>query len=77
MLLLGVALARAAGLNGREQGAIAIEAGVQNGTLGIAVASLIASAGGLNEYALPSGVYGITMYLVTLPSLLLLRRLNR
>jgi len=77
MLGLGVAIACGFGLSGREQSAIAIEAGVQNGTLGIAVGALIASGAGLNEYALPSGVYGITMYLVTLPALLVLRRINR
>ena len=68
MLLIGYALARLLALDGPGSTAVAIEAGVQNGTLGITVGQLIAvGATGLPPYALPSGVYGITMYAVTLP----------
>lgn len=77
VLLLGVGLviSRAAGLNGAQSNAIAIEAGVQNSTLGITVAGLIAvGEAGLGPFALPSGVYGITMYLVTLPVIFLFLR---
>ena len=70
LLILGFGLARLIGLTSSESRAIAIEAGVQNGTLGIAVAGLIAGAGGLGAEALPSAVYGITMYVVTLPLIL-------
>ncbi|WP_147127178.1 bile acid:sodium symporter family protein [Shimia ponticola] len=73
MLGLGVGLARAAGLDSAESAAIAIEAGVQNGTLGITVASLITTTA-LSPYGLASGVYGITMYLVTIPAIFLFLR---
>jgi len=73
MLGLGMALARMVGLNPAESAAIAIEAGVQNGTLGITVASLIATSA-LSPYALASGIYGITMYLVTIPAIFLILR---
>lgn len=62
---------------GREDGTtIAIESGVQNGTLGIAVGALVAaSAGATAEMTLPpttvpSAVYGLTMYAVTVPFVL-------
>lgn len=75
MLALGVAFARLMRLSRGEGLAIALEAGVQNATLGIAVSGLIAAAAtGLPAMALPSGVYGITMYLVTLPFILWARR---
>ncbi len=51
-----------------------MEAGVQNSTVGITLAALIAAqATGFSPYALPAAVYGITMYLVTLPVVLWLR----
>ena len=51
-----------------ERVAVAIETGVQNVTRGITVGTLIAGATtGLPPFSLPSGVYGITMYAVTLP----------
>lgn len=68
LLLLGYAVAVLLGLPGDERIAVAIETGVQNATLGITVGSLIAeAASGLPPFSLPSGVYGITMYVVTLP----------
>ncbi len=67
LLLLGGGIARLFGLTGEEVKTIAIETGIQNATLGITVGSLIAETVGLSAYSLPSGVYGITMYLVTLP----------
>lgn len=75
LLILGMALARVAGL-GREQAiAIAIETGVQNASLGITVGSLIVEASqGLPPFSLPSGVYGITMYFVALPYIWWVRR---
>lgn len=68
LLLIGTLSARALGLTGKEVKTVAIETGIQNGTLGITVGSLIVeSASGLPPFSLPSAVYGITMYLVTLP----------
>lgn len=68
LLALGYAVAVVLGLPADERVAVAIETGVQNATLGITVGSLIAEAAtGLTPFSLPSGVYGITMYAVTLP----------
>ncbi|MBL1405850.1 MAG: bile acid:sodium symporter [Hyphomicrobiales bacterium] len=69
LLFFGWTSARFIGLNADEATTIAIETGVQNGTLGIAVGAIIAgsAAGDLSAFALPSAVYSITMYMVTLP----------
>ena len=71
LLAVGFGLARLANLNRPESICIAIETGVQNATLGITVGSLIVeAASGLPPFSLPSGVYGITMYIVTIPFVL-------
>ncbi|MGI9355182.1 MAG: bile acid:sodium symporter family protein, partial [Rhizobiaceae bacterium] len=68
LLTLGYGVALLLGLPRDERIAVAIETGVQNATLGITVGSLIVEAAtGLPPFSLPSGVYGITMYVVTLP----------
>ncbi len=78
MLVIGMAAARLAGLSRGDAIAIALEAGVQNATLGITVGGLIAvGAAGFSPFALASGVYGITMYLVTAPFILWMRRSRR
>ncbi|MCB1386906.1 MAG: bile acid:sodium symporter family protein [Nitratireductor sp.] len=75
LLLAGGMLANLLGLDGEEQKTVAIETGIQNATLGITVGSLILPGTvGLNAYSLPSGVYGITMYLVTIPFVLWVAR---
>lgn len=75
LLILGGGFARMAGLDGTEVKTVAIETGIQNATLGITVGSLIAaSSESLSAYSLPSGVYGITMYLVTIPFVLWVAR---
>lgn len=75
LLILGGGFARMAGLDGMEVKTVAIETGIQNATLGITVGSLIAaSSESLSAYSLPSGVYGITMYLVTIPFVLWVAR---
>ncbi len=75
MLAIGFGLAKLAGLNHADSVAISLEAGVQNATLGITVGGLIAGvAEGIPALAMPSGVYGITMYFVTLPFILYMRR---
>lgn len=60
---------------GRDRSAtIAVEVGIQNATLGITIGSLLVpSAEGLAIYSLPSGVYGILMYVVSLPMIAWLR----
>lgn len=75
MFLIGFGMARMMGLFKPDAIAVAIEAGVQNATLGITVGALIAeSAAGLSPFSLPSGVYGITMYFVTAPFIWWMRR---
>lgn len=75
MLLIGFGMARMMGLMKPDAIAVAIEAGVQNATLGITVGALIAeSAAGLSPFSLPAGVYGITMYVVTAPFVWWMRR---
>ncbi len=74
MLAVGYALARGGGLEAKERVAIAIEAGVQNGTLGITVGALIGGGSVIGPFSLASGVYGITMYFVALPFVLWVRR---
>jgi len=73
LLLLGMCSAALLGLKGSDGLCISIEMGVQNAALGIAVAGLVAQTGGIPEYAIPAAVYGITMYIVTIPGMFLLR----
>jgi len=76
LLAIGLGLGRVFALGPAQSTAIAIETGIQNATLGITVGSLIAEqASALPPFSLPSGVYGITMYLVTIPFVLWRRRM--
>ncbi|MDD9908256.1 MAG: bile acid:sodium symporter family protein [Ahrensia sp.] len=78
LVLLGFGLGTVAGLDVTERATVAIETGVQNSTLGITVGSLIVETlNGLPPFSLPSGVYGITMYFVTLPFLFWMRSKTR
>ena len=77
MLAIGYGLAQAGGLDPAEQVAVAIEAGVQNGSLAIAVGALVAGGEVLGPFSLAAGVYGITMYFVALPFVLWARRAMR
>lgn len=75
VLLIGLALARGLRLGPGTGRALAIELGTQNATLGITLGALIATTGGVfSGYALPSAVYGVTMYLVMAPFVLWWRR---
>ena len=57
---------------------IAIESGIQNATIGITVGNIIMNQDvGLSPLSLPSGVYGILMYLVCLPFVFWFMRKNR
>lgn len=73
LLVLGVLIARAVGLSGGDGLCISIEMGVQNAALGITVAGLVAQTGGIPEFAVPAALYGITMYIVTIPGMFVLR----
>lgn len=71
LIAFGMIMGRVLSLPENQATAIAIETGVHNATVGITVGSLIAEqASGLPAFSLPSGVYGITMYLVTIPFVL-------
>ena len=69
LLVIGVLVAKLLGL------CISVEMGVQNAALGITVAGLVAQSTGISEYAVPAAVYGITMYIITLPAIWLMRRI--
>ncbi len=74
LLAIGLGLARAAKLSWNESKTISIETGIQNSTLGITLAALITGTeSGFSPLALPSAVYGITMYAVALPFIAWLR----
>ena len=74
LLVLGVGIAGLIGLSGPDGLCISVEMGVQNATLGIAVAGMVAQASGIPEYAVPAALYGITMYIVTIPGMFLQKR---
>lgn len=68
LLSKGLGLARVAKLSWNEAKTISIETGIQNSTLGITLAALITGTeSGFSPLALPSAVYGITMYAVAIP----------
>ena len=68
LMVLGFALARLAALTVFSAKTVSIETGIQNATLGITLAALISGQSeGFSTMALPSAVYGITMYLVAIP----------
>ncbi|NMG40752.1 bile acid:sodium symporter family protein [Chelativorans sp. ZYF759] len=74
LLVLGFGIAKLFALNDAQATAIAIETGIQNAALGITVGSLIVERTmELPPFSLPSGVYGITMYFVSLPFVYWLR----
>ena len=76
MLFIGYNSARIFSVNKRQSITIAIESGVQNATVGITIGNLIETVpdGGISIYSLPSGVYGILMYLVCIPFVLWIAR---
>lgn len=74
LLIIGWLLARGAALSFSQAKTIAIETGIQNSTLGITVGSLIAEqASGLPPFSLPSALYGILMYGVSIPVIMWMR----
>ena len=68
MLFIGFKSAKWFRISKEKSITIAIESGIQNATVGITIGNLILNQGnGLSILSLPSGVYGILMYLVCLP----------
>ena len=78
MLFIGFSSARLLNINKSQSITISIESGIQNATVGIAVGNIIAdqTTKSLSDFALTSGVYGILMYLVCLPLILIFFRKN-
>ena len=76
LILLGLGLSRLAALGPAQATAISIDTGIQNAALGIAVGGLIAGPG-VSEpaFSVPSGVYGVIMYLLVIPFTLWRRRM--
>jgi len=55
-------------MNNRQAVTVAIESGIQNGTVGITIGNLVINPEtGLSILSIPSGVYGILMYFICLP----------
>lgn len=76
LLAIGWASARALRLGVEDATAIAIETGTQNGALGIAVGLMIAGTStGLPDTTLPSVIYSIGAWLLTMPFILWRRHL--
>jgi len=68
LLIMGLLVAKASGLARKEVKTVSIEAGLQNATVGIALASFVSTqSGGFSDMGLPSAVYGIVMYIVVAP----------
>ena len=69
MLAIGFQSAKLLDLEAIRATTVSIESGIQNATVGITVGGLILAApdGGLSTLSLPSGVYGVLMYLVIAP----------
>ena len=78
MLLLGYFSSKLFKMKEEQAVSVAVATGIQNATLGIALGNIILPAAeGLSVFSLPSGVYGILMYLVVLPIVFLYVRLLR
>ena len=70
MLFIGYNSGKLFNMNKKQAVTIAIESGIQNATVGITIGNLILNqTNGLSILSLPSGVYGILMYLVCFPSI--------
>lgn len=76
MLALGLITSRLMKLDSMDATTVSIESGVQNGTLGIAVGALIAlnATETLPPTTVPSAVYSILMYFVSVPFVLWRRK---
>jgi len=77
MLAVGFFSGKLFGLGSARATSISIETGIQNATVGITVGTLILNTGdALGPFSLPSAVYGITMYAVSIPFIYWLRTQN-
>ena len=69
MLGIGYKSAEFLELNPQQATTVSIESGIQNASVGITVGGLILAApdSGISTLSLPSGVYGVLMYIVVAP----------
>ena len=68
MMFIGYNSPKLFGINKTQSITIAIESGIQNGTVGIAIGNIILNQNqGISILSLPSGVYSILMYIICLP----------
>ncbi len=75
--VIGFFVPRLLGRSLNEAKTISIETGIQNGTLGITVATLIVGGGSITSpYAIPSAVYSVLMYLMLIPAVTIFRRMD-
>lgn len=75
MLALGLITAQILQLSPKDGTTISIESGIQNGTMGVAVAAILAAqlyegSTGIQAFAIPSAVYGAIMYIIVIPFVL-------
>ena len=64
MLIVGLVIGHVLRLKKSQITSLSVEAGFQNGTIGIVVASLISEElmqGGLSRFSLPSAVYSLSL----------------
>ena len=68
MLIIGYKSSTWFKMNSKQSVTVAIESGIQNGTVGITIGNIIINPEtGLSILSIPSGVYGILMYFICLP----------
>ena len=73
MLFIGYNSPKLFKINQKKSITIAIESSIQNATVGITIGNIILNQDvGISILSLPSGIYGILMYIVCLPIILLL-----
>ncbi len=78
MLIIGYQSSNWFKMNSQQSITVAIESGIQNGTVGITVGNIILNPeSGLSILSIPSGVYSILMYFICLPFVLwYVKRIN-
>ena len=68
MLIIGYKTSNWFKMNNQQSVTVAIESGIQNGTVGITIGNIIINPEtGLSILSIPSGVYGVLMYFICLP----------
>ena len=68
MITIGYSSSKWFRMNNQQAVTVAIESGIQNGTVGITIGNIILNPDtGLSILSIPSGVYSILMYFVCLP----------